>query len=216
MNKILKINKDKFKQIFLMCLAVFLIGIGYLNYNLEIFEENEVVEVSSSYNEASLGDVELVNSDIVPNDELKENNTVTNLVTNIITNDTSIANTSTVNSDNDEDDYFTETKLERNKMYSEMIEVYQNLIESEETATEQKTVATQEITNITNTKNSIMIAENLIKNKGFEDVVILVNSETVNVVVKSAQLNKEQISQIQNIVQRELSTEFSNISITNK
>ena len=61
-----------------------------------------------------------------------------------------------------------------------------------------------------------MISENLIKNKGFEDVIILVNSGNVNVVVKSGKLNQEEISKIQNIIQRELNVEFSNISITNK
>lgn len=181
-----------------MCFAIFLIGIGYLNYSLNFSQKEETIEVSSNYNEASLGDVELVNSDIVPNDEIEEKNEVDN---SIIVN---------------ESDYFEETRLERDKMYSETIEVYQNILQLEESTAEQKTIATQEITNITNIKNSIMISENLIKNKGFEDVVILVNSETVNVVVKSAQLNKEQISQIQNIVQRELSVQFSNISITNK
>ena len=97
-----------------------------------------------------------------------------------------------------------------------MIEVYQKLIESKDTPEEQKSIAAQEITNITNTKNAIMIAENLIKNKGFEDAVVLVNLDNVNVVVKSSRLNKEEISKIQNIVQRELSVDFSNISITNK
>ena len=61
-----------------------------------------------------------------------------------------------------------------------------------------------------------MISENLIKNKGFDNVIILVNNGKVSVVVKSEKLASEQISQIQNIVQRELNIEISNISISNK
>lgn len=201
----MKINKEKFKQIFLTCVAIILIGLGYLNYSVNNFQNEDALEVSADYNEINLGDVELVNSDLVPNDELEElgaNNT----------NETESKNTTS----NIENDYFIETRIERDKMYSEMIEIYQNLISSEETPTEQKTIAAQEITNITNTKNSIMIAENLIKNKGFDDVIILVNSDNVNVIVKSSKLNKEEISQIQNIVQRELDVDVSNISITNK
>ena len=201
---ILKINKDKLKQIFLSCLAIVLIGLGYFNYNSGITNK-DVIEVSADYNEVNLGDVELVNSDIVPNDNLEEDNIVLNeTISKAVTNDEL------------ENDYFVETRIEREKMYSEMIEVYQKLIKSEETPLEQKTIAAQEVTNITNTKNSIMIAENLIKNKGFEDVVVLVNSENVNVVVKSSKLNQEEISKIQNIVQRELKVDFSNIAITNK
>ena len=80
----------------------------------------------------------------------------------------------------------------------------------------QKAIATQEITNITNKKNSILICENLIKNKGFKDVVILENNGNVSVIVKSTSLSQEQISKIQNIVSRELNVEMSNISISNK
>lgn len=38
----------------------------------------------------------------------------------------------------------------------------------------QKSIATQEITKIINTKNAIMISENLIGTKGFNNCVILV------------------------------------------
>ena len=115
-----------------------------------------------------------------------------------------------------QDNYFAETKLERDNMFSEMLETYQKMIESNEVPADQKTIATQEITNITNIKNGTMIAENLIKNKDFEDVVILVNNGIVTVVVKSAILSQEQIAKIQNIVSRELNVEVSQIHITNK
>ncbi len=213
----MKFNKENFKQIFLSFLAIALICFGYFNYNSGISNINknqDTLEVSADYNEANLGDVELVNSDIVPNDNLEEVNN--NSIENNIINDNKENNTIIKNQENYEDDYFTETRIQRDRMYSEMLEVYQNLVKSDETPVEQKTIAAQEITNITNIKNSIMISENLIKNKGFEDVIILVNSENVNVVVKSSKLNQEEISKIQNIVQRELNTNFSNISITNK
>lgn len=210
----MKINKENIKQIALFVLAISLIGLGYLNYNNGELENSEdIIEVSADYNELNLGDVELVNSDIVPNDELEEKNS--NLIessNNILNENSNIVENESL----EDNDYFTETRIQRDRMYSEMLEIYQNLIKSEETPVDQKTIAAQEITNITNIKNSIMISENLIKNKGFEDVIILVNSGNVNVVVKSGKLNQEEISKIQNIIQRELNVEFSNISITNK
>lgn len=199
---ILKLSKEKFKQIFLSVIAICLIGLGYLNYGLNNIKEENTIEVSADYNEINLGDVQLVNSDIVPNEELE--------------NQSSISEKNDDLKNEGENDYFAETRLERDKMYSEMIEIYEKLIKSDDIPVEQRAIATQEITNITNTKNSIMIAENLIKNKGFEDAIILVSSDTVNIIVKSAKLNKEDISKIQNIVQRELNSDFSNISITNK
>lgn len=196
----MKLSKERAKQIFLSFLAICLIGLGYFNYGINNLEKEKIIEVSADYNEINLGDVELVNSDIVPNEELENQSSI-------------VENNKVLN---DESNYFAETRIERDKMYSEMIETYEKLIKSEDTPVEQKAIATQEITNITNTKNSIMIAENLIKNKGFEDVIILVNSDTVDIIVKSVQLNKEDISKIQHIVQRELNSDFSNISITNK
>ena len=58
-----------------------------------------------------------------------------------------------------------------------------------------------------------MICENLITTKGFENVVIFVNGDSVNVVVKSNKLEQEQVAQIQNIITREINTEIENIHI---
>ncbi len=136
--------------------------------------------------------------------------------TNIVTDNTNVETNTNMQNSIQQDNYFAETKLERDNMFSEMLETYQKMIESNEVPADQKTIATQEITNITNIKNGTMIAENLIKNKDFEDVVILVNNGIVTVVVKSAILSQEQIAKIQNIVSRELNVEVSQIHITNK
>lgn len=223
--KILKKNKEKFKQLFLSFLAFFLIGLGYFNWNLD--QKSNNLELSSNSNDINIGDVELVNSEPVKE---FENSILTNtaivsnedLKSNIVENENNIKNNVENNTENNiynnqvNDNYFEETKIQRDRMYSEMTETYQKLIDSEETPVDQKSIAVQEISNITKIKNGIMISENLIKNKGFENVVILVNSGKVNVVVKSQKLLPEQISQIQNIVERELEIQVSNISISNK
>ena len=61
-----------------------------------------------------------------------------------------------------------------------------------------------------------MISENLIKNKGFDDVVILVNNGKVNVVLKNAMLSQEQISQIQNIIEKQFNVKIQDINISFK
>ena len=101
-------------------------------------------------------------------------------------------------------------------MYSQMLESYQNILENSQISETQKEISQNEIKNINDTKNAIMIAENLIKNKGFEDVVIFVNGESISVIIKGAEITPEQIAQIQNIVSRELSAEVDNIHISNK
>ena len=101
-------------------------------------------------------------------------------------------------------------------MYSQMLETYQGLLESSTISPEQKSISTQEITNINNRKNSIMIAENLIKNLGFQDVVVFVNDTSTSVIVKAEKLEEADIAKIQNIVCREIGVEAENIHISLK
>lgn len=101
-------------------------------------------------------------------------------------------------------------------MYSQMLETYQKLLESTSISQEQKAISEQEITKINQTKNAIMICENLLSTKGFTDAVIFVNDTSISVVVRADKLEQEQIAQIQNIISRELKVDVSNIHISNK
>ena len=71
------------------------------------------------------------------------------------------------------------------------------------------------IKDLCNYKNGIMISENLIKNKGFDDVVILINNNSVSIVVKKDNLYETDIVKIQNIIETKLGFEAKNISISN-
>ena len=190
-------------QIVLFVVALMLITAGYLNYSMQA---TEVSSNAISENEvAGIGDAKLVSS----------NNLITkDIDSNIITKETSAEVNEQINAE--EDDYFASSRLGRNTMYSQMIESYQNLLENNNVGEEQKTIATQEITNINNIQNSIMICENLIKTKGIEDLVIFVNGDSINVIVKEKELDKEKIAQIQNIITRELEADIGNIHIMNK
>lgn len=101
-------------------------------------------------------------------------------------------------------------------MYSQMLESYQKILESSNVNDTQKQIASQEINNINNRKNAIMISENLIKNKGIEDVIIFVNDKSISVIIKGTTLSEEQIAQVQNIIARELNAQIDNIHISTK
>ena len=118
--------------------------------------------------------------------------------------------------DDSKEEYFNSSKLERDTMYSEMLESYQKILDSKTTTEKQKGAAQTEIDNINKTKNAIMISENLIKTKGFEDVVIFVNDESISVVINKEELEKEDIAQIQSIIAREINAKIDNIRIMNK
>ena len=122
----------------------------------------------------------------------------------------------TVTTSTKTDDYFDNSKLERDKMYSQMLESYQKILENTSISAEQKAISEQEVAKINQTKNAIMICENLISTKGFANSVIFVNDTSVNIVVKAETLQPEQIAQIQNIIIRELKVDITNVHISNK
>ena len=111
-------------------------------------------------------------------------------------------------------DYFTETKLERDKMFSEMIESYQKIIDGNNSSQDQKNEALNQIKAINEKKESIATIENLFKTKNFENSAVIINDSSVNIIIKSDKdLTKEEVAQIQNIVTRELKCEIEDIHI---
>ena len=101
-------------------------------------------------------------------------------------------------------------------MYSQMLDNYQKILENEGLSSDEKSNAQTEIKRISEEKNAIMIAENLIKTKGFEDIVLFVNNGNVSAVVKEEKLDENKIAQIQNIITRELNVEVKKINVSNK
>ncbi|MGN1384074.1 MAG: SpoIIIAH-like family protein [Clostridia bacterium] len=194
----------KKNQVIIFVIALMFIAAGYLSFT----SNNNTIPTAKLANAeemAEIGDATLVNANAVIEGE--------NTAEPIIENENSVIGTSVQIT---QDEYFSQSRLDRDTMYSQMIESYQKILENDNVTAEQKNIAQQEITKVNELKNSIMIAENLIKTKGFEDLIIFVNNKSVNIIVKSNELKTEQIAQIQNITSRELGVEIDNIHISNK
>lgn len=194
--KILKRN-----QIIILVTALMLVTAGYLNFKSTYNKaENVSSTVDLANSEQNIGDATLVNNDLdyetpVPPPEV-ERSTDAKLVSS------------------DKDYYFENSRLDRDKMYSQMLEAYQKMFEGD--SQEQKTMAAQEIAKINTTRNAIMICENLIKTKGINDLVIFVNDTQISVVIDSDELVTEKVAQIQNIISREMGADIANIHISKK
>lgn len=232
----------KKNQVIIYVTALMLVVAGYMNFTTN-GDLKSAVQTASSEEEldkmANIGDAQLVSSNVVSSNIVSENqesvsnvndansngianiekdnttNTENNNVTNEEKNQNNIVETSTKVSNSD-DNYFSTSKLERDTMYSQMLETYENILNSSNSLETQKQSATEEIKKINDTKNSIMICENLIKTKGFEDSIIFVNGESISIVVKDNQLTAEKVAQIQNIISREMNAKVENIHISNK
>ena len=212
MMKIIKKN-----QLTILVLALMLVTAGYLNYNSNVQTSTEI---------AAIGDATLVSSNLsnsisnqVQNEtQVTNSNTITNNTTDVASSVSTTEESIQTNSEatNATEEYFTSSRLERDTMYSQMLESYQKILDSTTTTEKQKSAAQDEIDKINKIKNAIMISENLIKTKGFEDVVIFSNDDSISVVINKDELEKEDIAQIQSIIAREMGADIDDIHIMNK
>ena len=188
-------------------LALMLVTAGYWAY---LSNETKTIETVSSENKNTtdehLGDATLVNSNDVTNETTDNDKKAETNTTNITT---SSEETKT-------DDYFQESKLSRDTMYSQTLETYQKMLDNSNVSEEQKAIVTQEITKLNQEKNAIMISENLLSTKGFEKCVIFVNVDSISVIIGKEELKQDEIAQIQNIVSREMNAKVENIHIMTK
>ena len=231
MKQILKKN-----QIIISVIAIMLIAAGYMNYTSNEKQALETAALTDSEKYAGIGDATLVSANVADDNNLEKNDEVQNIIDdsakneekkdeiksndqnteskeNIVQNE---INTSTTVTETSGDQYFAELRLERDKMYSQMLESYQKILSNNQISETQKEISENEIKKIDDTRNAIMIAENLIKNKGFQDLIIFINGDSISIIVKAKELKEEQIAQIQNIISRELKGEIENIHISNK
>lgn len=222
--KLLKRN-----QVIIYVIVLMIMTAGYLNYttNTEQSLETSIqMEAKDDMQIANVGDATLVSSNDIASENINNTNDNSSIDENSVSDESS--NTvsenigenqetkETSSNSNEVDEYFTKSKLERDTMYSQMIETYEKVLNSSNSLETQKQTATQEIQKINEIKNSIMICENLIKTKGFENNIIFVNGESVSVIIGANEMKQEEVAQIQNIISRELNAKIENIHIATK
>ena len=213
-------NIFKKNQIIVYTMALMLVAAGYLNYTNNL-KENEiqtsVQEVrndeigESAYeeipNQNSESNIKKEIEEITDeNKKMEENQKVAEIGDAMLVNSNDVI----------EDNYFAKSKIEREAMYSQMKETYQTILNSPNSTESQKEKASIEMAKINETKNCIMICENLLETKGFKNCVIFVNDGNISVIVEAKELKPEQTAQIQNIISRELGAIIENIHISVK
>ena len=225
MNKIrMSLKKN---QIVIFVIGLMIITAGYLSYstNSSLDKTIESSALVDSEEMASIGDAKLVSANVSSVNTIDEdvesineiNNTTNNSKSSNIIEENNLADDVVSNNiAESSDDYFINSRLERNTMYSQTIEAYQKILNNTNVSEAQKKTAQAEITKLTELQNGIMISENLIKTKGIDDLVIFVNNDSINVIVKGNEPKKDKIAQIQNIITRELEADIEDIHIMNK
>lgn len=196
-----KFGVIKKNQILASMVVLMLVVAGYLNYTYDPSKnyDKELTGVISN----NLGDTYLVESSSI------STNSVTSNMDDISQTIEASGKVTTA------EEYFATTRMERENSFDEQKETYEKMLLNGALEETQKKFAQEEILKINTKKNAISIAENLIKLKGFKDVVILLNEDTANVIVMDDELTEQEKNDITSIVMTELKVDSSKLQIRN-
>lgn len=114
------------------------------------------------------------------------------------------------------DDYFDSAVLNRDKARDEAIEVLSAVASSDSAIDEVKSKAESDIAAIAAAIEAEANIEELIKAKGFEDCVAVINGDLASIIVKSDGLLENEIAQITQIVYDQSGILPVNLTITEK
>lgn len=114
------------------------------------------------------------------------------------------------------DVYFQEVRATINMDRNQIISMLTDVIEETKDGSPEKNNATQQKLKIINYMNTEKVVENLIKNKGFADALVLITDNSVNVMVNKQEITQSDVAKICDIVIRETGRNAAQIVIQSK
>lgn len=115
-----------------------------------------------------------------------------------------------------ETDYFAASLVERERARDEALEVLQGVVDDSEALETAKEQALLDIATMAKVIENESNIETLIKAKGFEECVAVINGDTANIIVKSEGLQPNDLSQILEIVYLQAGILPENVTIMEK
>lgn len=95
---------------------------------------------------------------------------------------------------------FAQQKIERDNAKTQSIDVFREIIDNEKTSKEERDSAQQLMATAVMNMEKEKVIESLLGAKNFEEVIVYISTDNVNVIVKTEGLVPTQIAQIKDIV----------------
>lgn len=185
----------KRKQIIVLSLVLMLVIAGYLQYSYN--KSSQFSEGDS----AGIGDAVYV-----------ENQNVTE--NGVSKTATSGEDQKAVTASKEANNYFAQAKMDREVVRDKDIETMKGIADDQTASKEAKSQAYEKMMNIVETSQKELRIEQLIKQKGFSDVIALFSDDgNVDIVVKTPAITKADAAKIADIVVRQGSVPFEKIVI---
>lgn len=112
-------------------------------------------------------------------------------------------------------DFFTEYRIERDKLRSERSEVLRESIQNANNE-DSRRLAQEGVLKLMQEKERETEMESLIKAKGFADVLVFSGDKTISAVIKASSLSKEEVMQVADIISRVANVKQDAITISAK
>ncbi|BCN30398.1 SpoIIIAH-like family protein [Anaeromicropila herbilytica] len=109
--------------------------------------------------------------------------------------------------------YFSKNKLKREQNRAQERADLLDIINDKNVSDEQKEVAIDSIVKMNEIKEKENVTESLIEANGFENVLVLILDNSVNVVIETTGLSDQQLAQIESIVKDKTGVSIENINI---
>lgn len=112
-------------------------------------------------------------------------------------------------------DFFTEYRLERERLRSQKFDVLREMVK-EATSQDHKQQAQETILQLVKEKQREYEMENLIKARGFQDALVVIQDKNVSAVVKTQSFSRDEVIQVAEVISRVTGVRPEDITISAK
>ncbi len=229
-----RFNRSNRRNILVFSLVIALGFISYLNFainkysllqtssDFENYEENKLAEVYLQETEIP----EESSDDIISDDKTNNNNKKMNDITLVDSSDNEISDLVTETSVNivsslnypslKRSTYFVEARLNTSIEREKMVVLLNEIINNEKTDDDNRKAANDAKMKLIDYMSKEKVIENLIKAKGFEEALVFITDNSVNVIIEAEKLTDSDVAKILDIVITETKVDIKNVKIQNK
>ena len=214
----------KKNQVIIIALVAMIAAAGYLNYIDSAPQKANEVMLTDNSDIALVGDSNNV-AVTDDNPEIAAAESTTSGSTSSEKNEEKTTNVNKAEADSDagaavfvnsstDTSYFVQAKLDREQSRAKQKDMLNEMLNNEKATSEQKNEATTAMLQIQKRIEKENAAEDMLKAKGFSEVYVRIDDDTVDVVVDKEKLTDTEIAQIEDTIKRKTGLPADKIRIT--
>lgn len=214
----------KKNQVIITALVAMIAAAGYLNYIDSAPQKANEVMLTDNSDIALVGDSNNV-AVTDDNPEIAAAESTTSGNTSSEKNEEKTTNVNKAEADSDagaavfvnsstDTSYFVQAKLDREQSRAKQKDMLNEMLNNEKATSEQKNEATTAMLQIQKRIEKENAAEDMLKAKGFSEVYVRIDDDTVDVVVDKEKLTDAEIAQIEDTIKRKTGLPADKIRIT--